>query len=172
MKYLPDYFKDAVTAISTQASPVYSHFGNWSELLMDLEEKKKSPTYQSLRYPLIMLWSKYTESRDEIQGKVIVDSVFMYIICQSSISGLLIEPQKYTTQQRWDSIFTTTINPIYESLLLEMKSGSNFQKDINKLVHSRTDDYNLWVGDKVNKLPDNLDAIELNFKNLTYNLKK
>jgi hypothetical protein len=172
MKYLPDYFKDVVTAISTEANPVYSHFGNWSELLMDLEEKKKSPTYQSLRYPLVMLWSKYSERYGEISERAIADNVFMYIICQSSISGLLIEPQKYTTQQRWDSIFTVTINPIYEALLLRMKFGAVFVKTINDIPHNRTNDYNLWVGDKINKLPDNLDAIELNFKNLTYYLKK
>jgi hypothetical protein len=172
MNKLPDIIKDCTTGISTTPRPVYFLFGNWSDLLIDLSEKKKSPTYQNLRFPLIFLHNDYLET---IQGgsltKAVVDETKIYIICQSSITGLN-NPETYTTQQRWDSIYKLILEPILDDLLKQMKFGAVFVKTVYKIEYTRKDLYKLWVGNnKENKLPDNLDAIELTFRNLTYYLK-
>lgn len=172
MKYLPDYMKDEVNAISTVARPVYFHFDNWDGLCLSLAEKKKSPTYQNLRYPLVLMHNDYKEKRDDKVTQATVTGLKVYIICQSSITGLSIDPATYTTQQRYDSIYQLVLNPIYDDLLLQMKKSNNFEKEFMRIPHEKKDLFKLWVGDKMNRLPDNLDAIEISFGELIYNLNK
>jgi hypothetical protein len=164
MKRLPDKIEDVVTAISSEARPVYYLFGNWVELCNELISKGQSKTTELQRYPLVLLHNDYSETIDEITNKVTVDNAKIYLICQS-------EPN-YSTQQRWESIYKLVLEPIYEDYIERMKFGSAFHKVLNKLEHERKDLYRLYVGDKTNRLPDHLDAIELTFKDLVYNLKK
>jgi hypothetical protein len=172
MKRLPDYIKDCTTGISTVASPVYFLFGNWVELCQDLKDKSESKTYQNLRYPLVFLHNDYQETINDFETKAIVNEAKIYIICQSYIAGSSTKPENYTTQQRLDSIYKLILEPIYEDFLAYMKLGAIFVKEMNKIKHKRKDLYRLYVGDKMNRLPDSLDAIELTFNDLTYYLKK
>lgn len=164
MNRLPDLIKNCVTAISTEASPVYYMFGNWVELIEDLSNKGNSTTYTSLRYPLVFLHNDYTETINEKNQRATVDSCKIYLIAQQANKNA-------TTQQRYEGVYTSTLNPLYELLLAEMKKGAKFVKMLNKLEHEKRDLYRLWVGDKQNRLPDFLDAIELNFRDLVYYLK-
>jgi hypothetical protein len=164
--------KDEVSVISTVTRPVYFHFDNWDGLCLSLAEKKKSPTYQNLRYPLVLMHNDYKEKRDDKVTQATVTGLKLYIICQSSITGLTINPETYTTQQRYDSIYQLVLNPIYDDLLLQMKKSNNFEKEFMRIPHEKKDLFKLWVGDKMNRLPDNLDAIEISFGELIYNLNK
>jgi hypothetical protein len=172
MKRLPDYIKDCVTGISTQQRPVYYTFGNWRELCIDLADKAGSKTYQNLRYPLIFLHNDYREIINEFETKSIVNETKIYIICQSYIVGSPTKSENYSTQQRWDNIYKLILEPIYDDFIAYMKLGAIFVKPMNRIEHERKDLFKLFVGDNANRLPDNLDAIELTFSNLTYFLKK
>ncbi len=169
MIYLPDRISECVTAISTITNPVYFHFGSWNDLLIDLTEKKQSPTYQNLRFPLIFLHNKYKESASKIgKNQNIVDEAKIYIIVQSYIENLGISPDKYTIQQRLDSIYKLQIAPIYDLFIREMTLGAKFVSQFANIDNSHEAVFNLWVGDTKNKLTDFLDAVEITFKNLNY----
>lgn len=172
MKFLPDYIKDEVTAISTIASPVYFHFGNWQELCIDLADKAQSKTYSSLRYPLVFLHNDYKETIMESQTKSNVTGLKIYIIAQSYISSSTANEANYTTQERWDNIYKLVLNPIYVSLINQMIKSNNYEKEWMRIKHTKKNLFKLWVGDNKNRLPDYLDAIEITFDELIYNLNK
>jgi hypothetical protein len=164
MKDIADIIYDAVKDISTITRPVYFTLGNWVELCSDLAENSKSKTYESQRYPLILLNSDYTEKVDIASKQARVSSIKLYIITQSK--GI------YSTDERRAQIYKTILIPIYNDFLKRLKTGRYIKKVNDTLQHDVKNLYRLWVGDKSNKLPDDLDAIELTFNDLVYNLKK
>ena len=159
--YLPDILSSIVDRIAEE-QPVYFMFGNWQELCNDLTEKGQIKSLEDKKYPLILLHNDYSEV---ITGKIVeVNGLKVYIIAQSE--------KEYSTQDRFEKTYANVLNPLYKFLMKRLKMDTSVIKDVTNIKHERKDLYYLYVGDKINRLPDFLDAIELQFPDFKYKLKK
>lgn len=164
MKDIIDIIEEKVQGISTTDRPVHFLFANWRETCEDLAGKGKSKSLESQRYPLVLVHNDYSEDRDFEYKRSEVRGLKIYIITQSKAN--------YTTDQRRDNIYTPILTPIYDDLLSSLKEGRYIQKENDCIQHTLKNLYRLWVGDDSNRLPDFLDAIEITFNSIIYNLKK
>lgn len=162
MKKLPEIIEDCVTEISTVNEPVYFLFANWVETCNELIRKGQSDNQYRERYPLILLHNSYSENSHKYGREV--DEAKIYIIGESELD--------YSTDQRRTLIYAEILEPIFDRFISVLNKGSKFHKDENgEIPYTKTDLYKLFVGDKQNRLPDHLDAIEISLKNLIYYLK-
>lgn len=163
MIYLPDILSTIVDRIAEE-QPVYFMFGNWQELCNDLTEKGQVKSLEDKKYPLILLHNDYSEVRTGTKGIVEVNGLKVYLIAESE--------KEYSTQDRFEKTYAKVLNPLYEKLMKRLKMDTSVIKDVTSIKHERKDLYYLYVGDKINRLPDYLDAIELQFTEFKYKLKK
>lgn len=139
-------------------------FGDWSYISNQLTVWGKSPKTSPLKFPLICLYSPFTEERDAEDVRVSLEFIIM------------VNTEKdYTNEDRELISFDKVLRPIYRLFMDEIRGDRRFASDYRGVVpHQYTENYRYGrvgvLGPDGKPFRDFIDAIEI--KNLDLTIKK
>jgi hypothetical protein len=140
-------------ANSFVANEPYFMHEKWKKAASILTEKTKQDTYKYQKYPLILLERPFTKGNSNYD----YSADFRIAIINHT-------DKNYYSDDRYDNNFDTILTPIKESIIEGMLKHKNLLvANRRKLDFDDTDQ--LYIDD--NPLPDELDAIVLDFKGVT-----
>lgn len=155
--YLSDVMKSIVENMTTCSN---YEFGYWPDISNRLLNKGLTQQGQATKYPLIVLHSKFKQSRFSQVGILMDTDPTMYILARTQTN--------YSPIQRIEQVFKTVLDPIYDELIQAIKDSTLIASiSIKDLEHEREDMFlaNASNGEK-NLLNDFLDVIEIKFKSI------
>lgn len=139
-------------------------FGDWSYISNQLTVWGKSPNTSPLKFPIICLYSPFTEERDAEDARVSLEFI------------LMVNTEKdYTNEDRELISFDKVLRPIYRLFMDEIRGDRRFASDYRGVVpHQYTENYRYGrvgvLGPDGKPFRDFIDAIEI--KNLELTIKK
>lgn len=139
-------------------------FGDWSYISNQLTVWGKSPKTSPLKFPIICLYSPFTEERDAEDARVSLEFI------------LMVNTEKdYTNEDRELISFDRVLRPIYRLFMGEIRGDRRFASDYRGVVpHQYTENYRYGrvgvLGPDGKPFRDFIDAIEI--KNLELTIKK
>lgn len=139
-------------------------FGDWSYISNQLTVWGKSPKTSPLKFPIICLYSPFTEERDAEEARVSLEFI------------LMVNTEKdYTNEDRELISFDRVLRPIYRLFMDEIRGDRRFASDYRGVVpHQYTENYRYGrvgvLGPDGKPFRDFIDAIEI--KNLELTIKK
>lgn len=139
-------------------------FGDWSYISNQLTVWGKSPKTSPLKFPIICLYSPFTEERDAEDARVSLEFI------------LMVNTEKdYTNEDRELISFDKVLRPIYRLFMDEIRGDRRFASDYRGVVpHQYTENYRYGrvgvLGPDGKPFRDFIDAIEI--KNLELTIKK
>ena len=159
-----DLFGSIVADVATElGSPVYYMYGHPVEVVNELQRKTKHPIGKSHKFPLIVLFQDFEESKGENQANESVVRLNLIIATNTKA--------EYVSKQRYETTFKPILIPIYD-LLMEQIVKSNYFNNISYglVPHTKTDRV-YWgkqglYGNEGNIFQDRIDAIEITELNL------
>jgi len=145
-----------LTASLWAAKAPYYDYGHPMEIFNTLTEKDEDDTLSYQKYPLIYLWMDF--DRD-----VTVNARVKNITAEDLIIVIMTQTEPdYKAANRYDSVFTPTLTPLYDSLMsallnspLVSSNDKYHHKSIDKLYWGKEDEY----GNVSNIGNDFLDAV-------------
>ena len=171
-----DVIEDVVTSVRADTdkpgvglipadSPYYMH-GHPLDIIKTLNEKDRSPTNKSKKYPLIALFQDFTEKIGADQR--IKSSAALNIVIAFSTKS------EYNSAQRYDNSFRTILYPLYDLFIEKLISSGWFLDATESLTLHDKIDRLYWgrgetKGNKAVVFNDLIDAIEI--QNLRLNLR-
>ena len=138
-------------------------FGDWSYISNQLTVWGKSPNTSPLKFPIICLYSPFTEERDAEDVRVSLEFI------------LMVNTEKgYTNEDRESISFDKVLRPIYRLFMDEIRGDRRFASDYRGIVpHQYTENYRYGrvgvLGPDGKPFRDFIDAIEI--KNLDLTIK-
>lgn len=138
-------------------------FGDWSYISNQLTVWGKSPNTSPLKFPIICLYSPFTEERDAEDVRVSLEFI------------LMVNTEKgYTNEDRESISFDKVLRPIYRLFMDEIRGDRRFVSDYRGVVpHQYTENYRYGrvgvLGPDGKPFRDFIDAIEI--KNLDLTIK-
>lgn len=138
-------------------------FGDWSYISNQLTVWGKSPNTSPLKFPIICLYSPFTEERDAEDVRVSLEFI------------LMVNTEKgYTNEDRESISFDKVLRPIYRLFMDEIRGDRRFASDYRGVVpHQYTENYRYGrvgvLGPDGKPFRDFIDAIEI--KNLDLTIK-
>ena len=157
MSTFVDIFGTIVTAVRADYDPVggltpYYLYGHPQDIFGILAEKDNDATFKFQKYPLICLFQDFEEDTDD--AGTTITGITIVIVTETSAD--------YRAKDRYENIFTPTLQPLYESLLLHIRQSSDVysndmykHKKIDRLYWGKGDEF----GNSGNIGNDKLDAI-------------
>lgn len=139
-------------------------FGDWSYVSNQLTVWGKSPKTSPLKFPIICLYSPFTEDRGAEESRVSLEFI------------LMVNTEKdYTNEDRELISFDRVLRPIYRLFMDEIRGDRRFASDYRGVVpHQYTENYRYGrvgvLGPDGKPFRDFIDAIEI--KNLELTIKK
>lgn len=139
-------------------------FGDWSYISNQLTVWGKSPNTSPLKFPIICLYSPFTEERDAEEARVSLEFIIM------------VNTEKiYSNEDRESISFDKVLRPIYRLFMDEIRGDRRFVSDYRGVVpHQYTENYRYGrvgvMGPDGKPFRDFIDAIEI--KNLDLTIKK
>lgn len=139
-------------------------FGDWSYISNQLTVWGKSPKTSPLKFPIICLYSPFTEDRGAEESRVSLEFI------------LMVNTEKdYTNEDRELISFDRVLRPIYRLFMDEIRGDRRFASDYRGVVpHQYTENYRYGrvgvLGPDGKPFRDFIDAIEI--KNLELTIKK
>ena len=133
-------------------------FGDWDYVSDRLAEWGKSQKTSPLKFPIVCLYSPYTEDRTRAQHSVAVDLLIM-----------VNTKRDYTNEEREEHSFRKVLRPIYEELVRQIEKASDLISapyGVGRCVpHRYTENYrygrNGVRGSDGKQFGDFIDAIEI-----------
>lgn len=161
---IPYVFADIVAKVSTALSTdadlpnipyVKYKYGSWQEILDQLSIDSNSPSFKSVKYPLVCLIYDIQENYvDSVNDNIRVD----ILICTNTTPTMKLA-------NRYSKNFETILNPIYAELKSQIVRSRYFMGYNQKFRHTKIDKPHLGQqsaeGPKAYKLPDFIDGILL-----------
>lgn len=141
-------------------------FGDWSYISNQLTVWGKSPKTSPLKFPIICLYSPFTEERDAEDARVSLEFI------------LMVNTEKdYTNEDRELISFDRVLRPIYRLFMDEIRGDRRFVSDYRGVVpHRYTENYRYGrvgvLGPDGKPFRDFIDAIEIKDLNLTIKKEK
>ena len=138
-------------------------FGDWSYISNQLTVWGKSPNTSPLKFPIICLYSPFTEERDAEDVRVSLEFI------------LMVNTEKgYTNEDRESISFDKVLRPIYRLFMDEIRGDRRFASDYRGVVPRQyTENYRYGrvgvLGPDGKPFRDFIDAIEI--KNLDLTIK-
>lgn len=138
-------------------------FGDWNYISNQLTVWGKSPKTSPLKFPIICLYSPFTEERDAEDVRVSLEFIIM------------VNTEKdYTNEDRELISFDKVLRPIYRLFMDEIRGDRRFVSDYRGVVpHQYTENYRYGrvgvLGPDGKPFRDFIDAIEI--KNLELTVK-
>ena len=139
-------------------------FGDWNYISNQLTVWGKSPKTSPLKFPIICLYSPFTEERDAEDVRVSLEFIIM------------VNTEKdYTNEDRELISFDKVLRPIYRLFMDEIRGDRRFVSDYRGVVpHQYTENYRYGrvgvLGPDGKPFRDFIDAIEI--RNLDLTIKK
>lgn len=136
-------------------------FGDWNYISNQLTVWGKSPKTSPLKFPLICLYSPFTEERDAEDVRVSLEFIIM------------VNTEKdYTNEDRELISFDKVLRPIYRLFMDEIRGDRRFVSDYRGVVpHQYTENYRYGrvgvLGPDGKPFRDFIDAIEIRNLDLT-----
>lgn len=139
-------------------------FGDWSYISNQLTVWGKSPNTSPLKFPIICLYSPFTEERDAEDVRVSLEFIIM-----------VNTEKNYSNEDRESISFDKVLRPIYRLFMDEIRGDRRFASDYRGIVpHQYTENYRYGrvgvLGPDGKPFRDFIDAIEI--KNLDLTIKK
>lgn len=139
-------------------------FGDWSYISNQLTVWGKSPKTSPLKFPIICLYSPFTEERDAEDVRVSLEFIIM-----------VNTEKNYSNEDRESISFDKVLRPIYRLFMDEIRGDRRFASDYRGIVpHQYTENYRYGrvgvLGPDGKPFRDFIDAIEI--KNLELTIKK
>lgn len=141
-------------------------FGDWSYVSNQLTVWGKSPKTSPLKFPIICLYSPFTEDRGAEESRVSLEFI------------LMVNTEKdYTNEDRESISFDKVLRPIYRLFMDEIRGDRRFASDYRGVVpHRYTENYRYGrvgvLGPDGKPFRDFIDAIEIKDLNLTIKKEK
>ena len=158
-------FAEIVGRVSDKwGSNVSYLFGDWNYISNQLTVWGKSPNTSPLKFPIICLYSPFTEERDAEEARVSLEFIIM------------VNTEKiYSNEDRESISFDKVLRPIYRLFMDEIRGDRRFVSDYRGVVpHQYTENYRYGrvgvMGPDGKPFRDFIDAIEI--KNLDLTIKK
>lgn len=138
-------------------------FGDWSYISNQLTVWGKSPNTSPLKFPIICLYSPFTEERDAEDARVSLEFIIM-----------VNTEKNYSNEDRESISFDKVLRPIYRLFMDEIRGDRRFASDYRGVVpHQYTENYRYGrvgvLGPDGKPFRDFIDAIEI--KNLDLTIK-
>lgn len=162
MTSVNEVIRDVVKRVSERYGSNVSYlWGDWEYISNQLElwsqSKKKAP----FKFPIICLYSPYTEDKREKDSKVQLEFIIM-------VNTL----KDYTNEERESVSFEQVLRPIYRLLMEELAGDRNFVRNYRDIVpHRYTENYRYGrvgvAGPNGKPFRDFIDAIEIKDVELT-----
>lgn len=138
-------------------------FGDWSYISNQLTVWGKSPKTSPLKFPIICLYSPFTEERDAEEARVSLEFIIM-----------VNTEKNYSNEDREIISFDKVLRPIYRLFMDEIRGDRRFASDYRGVVpHQYTENYRYGrvgvLGPDGKPFRDFIDAIEI--KNLDLTIK-
>lgn len=138
-------------------------FGDWSYISNQLTVWGKSPKTSPLKFPIICLYSPFTEERDAEDARVSLEFIIM-----------VNTEKNYSNEDRESISFDKVLRPIYRLFMDEIRGDRRFASDYRGVVpHQYTENYRYGrvgvLGPDGKPFRDFIDAIEI--KNLDLTIK-
>jgi len=130
---------DVLAAIADEMKIKFM-FGPVDEVIMKLSAMSKTPTTNTKRYPLLVLFTDVAEQRGQDVGTSATITIPSIIIAHVTL-------QSYTAEQRMEKVFKPVLLPLYEMFLSELEENTTTQvlsrnliphTKINRLAWGRT----------------------------------
>ena len=138
-------------------------FGDWNYISNQLTVWGKSPKTSPLKFPIICLYSPFTEERDAEDVRVSLEFIIM-----------VNTEKNYSNEDRESISFDKVLRPIYRLFMDEIRGDRRFVSDYRGVVpHQYTENYRYGrvgvLGPDGKPFRDFIDAIEI--KNLDLTIK-
>ena len=138
-------------------------FGDWNYISNQLTVWGKSPKTSRLKFPIICLYSPFTEERDAEDVRVSLEFIIM-----------VNTEKNYSNEDRESISFDKVLRPIYRLFMDEIRGDRRFVSDYRGVVpHQYTENYRYGrvgvLGPDGKPFRDFIDAIEI--KNLELTVK-
>lgn len=138
-------------------------FGDWNYISNQLTVWGKSPKTSPLKFPIICLYSPFTEERDAEDVRVSLEFIIM-----------VNTEKNYSNEDRESISFDKVLRPIYRLFMDEIRGDRRFASDYRGVVpHQYTENYRYGrvgvLGPDGKPFRDFIDAIEI--KNLELTVK-
>lgn len=162
MTSVNDIFRDIIGRVSAAyGREIVFQFGDWEYIADVLTTMSKSNKTSSKKYPIICLYSPYTE---EISGKIRVVNLDILI----AVNTL----KEYTNEQREQTSFSEVLRPIYQLLIKEIGKDKRIASNYSGVIpHRKTENYRYGRkgvdGGDGKPFRDFIDAIEIGNLELT-----
>jgi hypothetical protein len=166
-RYFVDVFEEVVDNVRAIYDTVndpkeapYFLKGRPLEIIQLLQEKDESDEYKWKKYPLIVLFTNFTEKRGRAKSLQFEVSPKVAIITESD--------QDFRTGDRYTNSVKPVLYPIYELLLEEIANNPNFlQSQKRNIIH----DITIWDGNPTSQsaglsYSDYVDGIDIQFTDL------
>ena len=163
MKSVNKIFEDVVKRVAERyGSNVSYMFGDWAYISNQLTAWGKSPSVCKLKYPIICLYSPFTEDRSSVKRQTTLEFIIMVNTAK-----------EYTNEDREKTSFEQVLRPIYNLFLEEIKKDSSIEADYKgKIPHLYRENYRYGrlgvIGEDGKQFGDFIDAIEIKEMNLTF----
>ena len=163
MKSVNDIFREIVANTAKIYGKNVSYmFGDWEYIAGQLTVWSESPEASKLKFPIICLYSPYTENRTSRNPDVALKFLIM------------VDTRKeYLNEERERVSFAKILRPIYDDFIKSILASPDLVNDYNGIVpHSYTENYRYGrKGVEADGKPfrDFIDAIEV--KNLNIKIK-
>lgn len=162
-----DAFKDIVIPLINEgrAVPVNFVWGDSSYIRDYLIKMKTSSSTAPYRFPLVGLYSPFSEIRDSEDYRC--KATLNFILAVNTLPG-------YSNEQRHEISFKSVLRPLYADFMKALKDSRLFEAGYDEsLPHSYTENYSFGVRGALDvdgkEMDEKIDAIEI--KNLELILK-
>lgn len=136
-------------------------FGHPKEIQQVLIEETEGAILKNNKYPILVLFLEYEETRDTNSGLIFETTANFAIVTDTK--------QNYYADDRLTYSFKQKLYPLYDLFISKLKLSGLFQTDLNNdIQHTKSDRY-FWSATsskEQNSLASMLDAIEINNLNL------
>lgn len=152
-----DVFRDISMGVSKELSiDINYQFGDWPYMAKVLQAMSKSHLTSGKKYPLIGLFSPFTEDRSDATHNSLRLS---FLIATAT-------KKEYTNEERLQYSFKDILHPVYDSFIRNIKKNRYLSLDYSGVVkHDYVDNYRYGnsgiYGEGSNKFDDMIDGIDI-----------
>lgn len=152
-----DVFRNIVAGVSEDIGiEVNYQFGDWQYMAKTLQAMSKSHLTSGKKYPIIGLFSPFTEYRSDATHNLLRLS---FLIATAT-------KKEYTNEERLQYSFKDILHPVYDSFMRNIKKDRYLSIDYSGVVkHDYVDNYRYGssgvYGEGSNKFDDMIDGIDI-----------
>jgi len=155
-KYIDDLIGDVVDSMRIDETPYYL-YGHPLEVINTLSEYEKHPKMKFKKYPLIILFQDFEETKGRHQA-INADVSLNLVICTNTLA-------KYKSAERYELNFKPVLYPLYDLFLEKLERSGYFSGALGNFQHVKIDRMywgkNGLYSNEGNVFNDRLDAIEI-----------